>query len=137
MTLLLSSIWWICRPFPSIWLNFTSHSALHHSVISHIKRSPTKLFLQCMLLYQPQCFSNSACCYISHNAFEASSGWLPMIKMMNMIKLCVQILISKWGDHSLKKITSGMSVMWKWKAKNIHKLHIFFNNCIQRQSKVC
>ena len=29
MTLLFSSIWRYFRPFPSIWLNFTSHRALH------------------------------------------------------------------------------------------------------------
>ena len=37
-------MWRNCRPFPSIWLNVTSHRALQYSVISHMQRKPRPNF---------------------------------------------------------------------------------------------
>ena len=42
-----SSIWLNFRPFPFIWLSFSSHRALQYSVISHIQRNPTNHCKQC------------------------------------------------------------------------------------------
>ena len=45
--LLLCSIWRNCPPFPSVWLNFTSHIELCNSIVSHTLQNAPKLFEQC------------------------------------------------------------------------------------------
>ena len=46
-------MWWNFLSFPSIWLNFTSHTVeLCNCIISHIQRNSSKLFHQCILYLQ-------------------------------------------------------------------------------------
>ena len=45
--LLLCSIWRNCPPFPSVWLNFTSHIELCNSIVSHTLQNAPKHFEQC------------------------------------------------------------------------------------------
>ena len=42
-TILLSPMWWNCRPFPFIWLYFTSHRALQSVTFSKIRRARNSL----------------------------------------------------------------------------------------------
>ena len=75
MTLLLSSTWQHFLPFPSIWLNFTSHRALHYSVIM---------------------YSFVTCSEIRQNFYKSDILLYSIDNSRNIIFLSLPFLINVW-----------------------------------------